>query len=95
MKVIEIVELLAPARDFQALSAAINNGADAVYVGLIGHNMRANSGGFSLEDLERAVRRCHNSRVKLYLCTNTMMRDKDLDDLRDKLPKINLLGVDA
>lgn len=95
MKVIEIVELLAPARDFQALSAAINNGADAVYVGLTGHNMRANSGGFSLEDLERAVRRCHNSGVKLYLCTNTMMRDKDLDDLRDKLPKINLLGVDA
>lgn len=90
-----IVELLVPARDFSALSAAINNGADAVYVGLVGHNMRAHSGGFSLEDLRKAVGRCHEAGVKLYLCTNTIMRDNDLEDLRGKLPEISSSGVDA
>jgi U32 family peptidase len=93
--VIKIVELLAPARDFPALSAAIINGADAVYVGLEGHNMRAHTGGFSLEDLKKAVLRCHESGVMLYLCTNTIMRDRDLEDLRLLLPKISSLGVDA
>jgi putative protease len=93
--VINIVELMAPARDFPALSAAINNGADAVYVGLAGHNMRAHTGGFSLEDLKTVVGHCHASGVKLYLCTNTIMRDKDLENLRRKLPEISSLGVDA
>jgi U32 family peptidase len=94
-KVIDIVELLAPARDFLALSAAINNGADAVYVGLAGYNMRAHSGGFSLDELKKAVGCCHESGVKLYLCTNTIMRDKDLEDLREIMPEISSLGVDA
>jgi U32 family peptidase len=93
--VIKIVELLAPARDFPALSAAIKNGADAVYVGLEGHNMRAHTGGFSLEDLKKAILLCHESGVKLYLCTNTIMQDRDLEDLRLLLPKISSLGVDA
>jgi putative protease len=93
--VIKIVELLAPARDFQAISAAINNGADAVYVGLAGYNMRAHTGGFAMEDLGKAVGRCHDSEVKLYLCTNTIMRDKDLEDLRVKMPEISSVGVDA
>jgi putative protease len=95
MKVIKIVELLSPARDFLALSAAINNGADAVYLGLVGHNMRAHTGGFSLDDLKKAAGRCHESGVKLYLCTNTIMRDGDLEDLRGKLPEISSSGVDA
>lgn len=89
------MELLAPARDFLAMSAAINNGADAVYIGLAGYNMRAHSGGFSMDDLKKAVGSCHESGVKLYLCTNTTMRDKDLDDLRKIMPEISSLGVDA
>jgi putative protease len=93
--VIKIVELLAPARDFPALSAAIKNGADAVYVGLEGHNMRAHTGGCSLEDLKKAILLCHESGMKLYLCTNTVMQDRDLEDLRLLLPKISSLGVDA
>lgn len=89
------MELLAPARDFPALSAAINNGADAVYIGLVGHNMRAHTGGFSLDDLKKAVGHCHESEVNLYLCTNTIMRNKDMENLRNLMPVISSSGVDA
>ncbi len=89
------MELLAPARDFLTMSAAINNGADAVYVGLAGYNMRAHNMGFSLDDLKKAVGSSHESGVKIYLCTNTIMRDKDLENLRKIMPEISSLGVDA
>lgn len=90
-----MVELLSPARDFAALESALKNGANAVYIGLDGYNMRAHTANFSLENLNQAAERCHHHRAKLYVCTNTVMRDKDIAHLKTVLPEIKSAGADA
>jgi putative protease len=90
-----LVELLAPARDFAALSAAIKNGADSVYLGIVGCNMRANVSNFTLRTLKDAVRYCHDFDKKIYVCTNTIMRNKDINYFKEILPVIYSYDVDA
>lgn len=90
-----MVELLSPARDFSALSAALKNGADSVYVGIEGCNMRANVSNFTLETLKNAVKQCHDSGKKIYVCTNTIMKNKDVTYFKDILPTIHSCEVDA
>ncbi|HEX3013274.1 MAG TPA: U32 family peptidase [Methanobacterium sp.] len=92
---IKIVELLSPARDFQALNAAISNGADSVYVGIEGCNMRANVKNFTIQDLKEAVEMCHDADKKIYICTNTIMKNKDISYLKEIIPTIYSYGVDA
>jgi len=93
--VIKIVELLSPARDFASLNAAIGNGADSVYLGIPGYNLRAHTNQFLLEDLEEAVETCHKNGVKVYVSTNTIMKDDDLESLKKILPEIKSAGADA
>ncbi len=95
LEVIKIVELLSPARDFASLNAAINNGADSVYLGISGYNLRAHTNQFQLEDLKLAAEICHDNNIKLYVCTNTVMKDDDLKSLKKILPNIKSAGVDA
>ena len=90
-----MVELLSPARDKASLNSAINNGADSVYIGIQGYNMRANVANFSIDDIVDAVKVCHESDVKLYLCTNTVMKEADLIELRKMMPLIKSSGADA
>jgi putative protease len=90
-----MVELLSPARDFISLSAALNNGADSVYVGIEGCNMRANASNFTLETLKSAVKECHDLDKKIYVCTNTIMKNKDVNYFKEILPVINSYEVDA
>ena len=92
---IKIVELLSPARDFQALNAAISNGADSVYVGIEGCNMRANVKNFTIGNLKDAVDLCHDAGKKIYVCTNTIMKNKDIDYLKEIIPIIYSYDVDA
>ncbi len=92
---IKIVELLAPAGDLAALSAAIKNGADSVYVGIEGCNMRANVSNFTLKTLEDAIRLCHDNHKKIYVCTNTIMKDKDIEYFKEILPFFHSNHVDA
>jgi len=93
--VIKIVELLSPARDFTALNAAIKNGTDSVYVGIEGCNMRANVTNFTLETLKDAVKLCHDTDKKIYVCTNTIMKNKDINYFKDIAPVIHSYDVDA
>ncbi len=90
-----MVELLAPARDFTALRSALNSGADAVYVGLDGYNMRAHSGNFTLDNLSEAADVCKQFDAGLYVCTNTVMRNRDIYHLKTLLPRIQSAGADA
>lgn len=92
---IKIVELLSPARDFQALNAAISNGADSVYVGIEGCNMRANVKNFTIQDLKEVVRLCHDAGKKIYVCTNTIMKNKDITYLKEVIPSFHSYDVDA
>ncbi|MGO9386979.1 MAG: peptidase U32 family protein [Methanobacterium sp.] len=71
------------------------NGADSVYLGITGFNLRAHRGNFQIEDLKEAVKNCHDSNVKLYACTNTIMKDKDIENLKKVMPDIKSVGVDA
>lgn len=91
----KMVELLSPARDFAALNSAVKNGADSVYIGMEGCNMRAHAANFEIEDLKRAVNICHESDVKLYICTNTIMKEDEIEHLKRVMPFIRDSGADA
>jgi len=93
--VIKIVELLSPARDLASLNAAIKNGADSIYVGVEGCNMRANASNFTLETLKDAVKQCHDAHKKIYVCTNTIMKNRDIEYFKEILPLIHSYGADA
>ncbi len=90
-----MVELLSPARDLQSLSAALNNGANSVYIGMQGCNMRANVSNFSLDEIKNAVKKSHDFDSRLYVCTNTILKDNDFDLLEKNFPILHEFGVDA
>ncbi len=70
---------MAPAGSWEALQAAIDNGADSIYFGVEQLNMRAMSSiNFTLEDLPQVVERCEASGVRSYLTLNTIVYDHDL-----------------
>jgi U32 family peptidase len=93
--VVKIVELLSPARDMASLYSGIKNGADSIYIGVQGFNMRANAANFSINDLKKAVKICHDFGIKIYVCTNTVVKEHDLIELRNLMPKIKSSGADA
>lgn len=90
-----MVELLSPAGNFISLRAALENGADSIYIGLADNNMRANVSNFSLKDVEEAMELVKEYSSKLYLCTNTIMKDEDIKKLEFDLELIKEYEVDA
>ena len=76
---------MAPVGSYESLAAAIEAGANAVYFGVEGLNMRSrSSANFTLDDLVEIVRRCQAAGVKTYLTVNTVIYDADLEYL-DKI----------
>ncbi len=72
-------EIMAPVGSYESLSAAINAGADSVYFGVEGLNMRSrSSANFTLDDLRTIADRCKQAGVKTYLTVNTIVYDEDL-----------------
>jgi len=90
-----MVELLSPAGSFISLRAALENGADSVYIGLADNNMRANVSNFSLKNVEEAMKMVKEYSSKLYLCTNTIMKDEDIQKLEFDLELIKEYEIDA
>lgn len=90
-----MVELLAPAGNFISLASALKNGADAVYIGLKESNMRINASNFSVEDIREASRMCRDYNAKLYVCANTIMKDEDIERLKNQLPLLKQNGADG
>ena len=90
-----MVELLAPAGNFISLASALKNGADAVYIGLEESNMRINARNFSVEDIGEASRMCRDYNAKLYVCANTIMKDRDIERLEKQLPLLKQNGADG
>ena len=89
------MELLAPAGDEAALKAAVQNGADAVYLGAGAFNARRNAGNFDGDALDAAVRYCHARGVKVHVTLNTLVRQDEFDALCDAVRAINRSGADA
>ncbi len=88
-------EILAPAGSPEALRAGVENGADAVYLGLQGFNARANATNFTTENLPEAVAYCHARGVRVYLTLNTLLLDRELPRLAAMLQAAAQAGVDA
>jgi len=90
-----IPELVAPAGDFEKLSAAVRFGADAVYFAATSFGMRAAAGNFAPETLADTVRYCHDRSVKAYITVNTYPRQRELAALPDLLRIIAEAAPDA
>lgn len=90
-----MVELLAPARDLICLKTAINYGADAVYCGLKELNMRFTTKNFNRNELMEGIRFAHENSKKVYLCTNTVIYENDLEKLNDIFDFANSSEIDA
>ncbi len=88
-------ELLAPAGNLECLYAAVAAGADAVYVGGKSFGARAYAKNFDIEELSLAVRYCHLHGVKLYATVNTLVYDKEMQELSDFAAELWRVGVDA
>lgn len=72
-------EILAPAGDAASFSAAVNSGADAVYLGLTDFSARKSAANFSLGNLKEYIDRAHVLQVKVYVALNTLVKDGELD----------------
>ena len=90
-----MVELLAPAGNFISLRAVLENGADAVYIGLDGYNMRANANNFTFNDLDKVAKTAAEYGAKTYLCTNTILREDAAAKLKSQLPEIAAAEIDG
>lgn len=89
------IELLAPAGSWEALEAAVNAGADAVYMGGKSFGARAYASNFDKEEMAKAVYFAHMHRVRLYITVNTLVDDSELEALADYLLFLNNVGVDG
>jgi putative protease len=88
-------ELLAPAGSWEALVAAVQNGADAVYFGGKAFNARYSATNFDDEQLVQAVEYCHVRGVKVYVTVNIILADQELKEALEFLHFLHNAGVDA
>ncbi len=88
-------ELLAPAGSFAALEAAIEAGADAVYLGPDRHNARLHGENFTEDAIREAVRYCHIRHKKVYMTLNTLLSDRELLEMEDYAFFLAESGIDA
>jgi len=91
----EEIELLAPAGNWHALLAAVNNGANAVYLGGGSFNARQYAENFSDNELEQAVQYCHVRGVKLYITLNTLIHQREIEEAAQFIALLCKIGVDA
>ncbi len=90
-----MTELLSPAGSMDALRAAVQNGANAVYLGASEFNARAGARNFTAVQLPEAVRYCHIRGVKVHLTLNTLAADRELARVADTIAAASRAGVDA
>jgi len=89
------LEVLAPAGDFERLTAALDYGADAVYLGAQSFGMRAGPQNFTFDNLKDAVDLAHSRGVKIYLTCNTLPRNNEISGFESFINQAVACGVDA
>lgn len=88
------LELLAPAKNLECGIAAIDHGADAVYIGAPRFGARAAAGN-SLDDIRQLCRYAHQYQAKVHVTVNTIIYDSELNDTLDMIRDLQEAGVDA
>lgn len=91
----KIPELLSPGGGIMQLRAAVENGADAVYIGGKLFNARINADNFDMQDTKEAVEYCHKKGVRLYVTLNTLLGDNQLEEAINYGGELYRMGVDA
>ena len=90
-----MIELLSPVGDFECLKAAVQNGADSVYLGGSLFNARASAANFNNESLKEAIRYAKLRNVKINFALNTLIKDEEFDDAINLAKFVYTLGADA
>ena len=89
------IELLAPAGNFECLKQAVNNGANAVYLGGSLFSARAFADNFDLEEVKKAIEYAHLRNVKVYITINTLLNEYEILKAFDLARAYYDLNVDA
>ncbi|MCI8404212.1 MAG: U32 family peptidase [Clostridia bacterium] len=89
------MELLAPAGSAAALRAAVQSGADAVYIGGSEFGARHSAENFSSDEIKRWTDYCHLYGVQVHVTVNTIIKEKELPDLQEYVKNLSRAGVDA
>ncbi len=95
MKTQNALEVLSPAGNLESFNAALNNGADAIYLGLSSFNARMKADNFNTENIFDAVKKAHLFGVKIYVVINTLLENDDFDELYSLVSILTKAGVDA
>ena len=90
-----MLELLAPAGSMEALRAAVQNGANAVYLGCGAFNARQSAKNFTPQTLTEAVKYCHIRGVAVHLTLNTLVSDREMQEAAALIRHAAISGVDA
>lgn len=90
-----MIELLSPAGSPEAVIAAVQNGADAVYLGMGDFNARRGAKNFTAEEFEKAVRYCRIRGCKVYVTMNTLVGDRELERALEDARLASALGADG
>lgn len=88
------IELLSPARDYATGVAAINHGADAVYIGYQRFGAREAAGN-SFDDIDKLIRYAHLFNSKVYITINTILYENELDEVEKLINRFYIMGADA
>lgn len=94
LKKLQKTELLAPAKDLETGIAAINSGADAVYIGANSFGARHNASN-NIEDIKKLVDYAHLFNVKIHVTVNTILTDNELTKAKNLIKNLYDIGVDA
>ena len=89
------LELLAPAGDTESFFAAVNQGADAVYLGLPAFNARIRAENFNYDNLKEAIEYAHFHNVKIYITVNTLVKNSEFTDFLESVKRAVELKADA
>lgn len=90
-----MTEILAPAGDEKCAYAAINAGANAIYLGLSAFSARSSAENFGYDSLEKLIAYAHVLGVKIYVAMNTLVKDGELEEFIKAAVKVHNLGADA
>ncbi len=86
--------MLCPAKDYETGIAAINHGADAIYIGANQFGAREDAGN-SLADIDKLVNYAHPYFVRVYVTVNTIIYDDEIDKVKSLIENLHKIGVDA
>lgn len=88
-------ELLSPVGDFECLKAAVQNGADSVYLGTSGFNARARATNFDYQTLKQAIQYAKLRNVKVHVTLNILIKDNEFEEAVKLAIEVYNLGADA